>query len=115
MKLSQLLIDAKTLISDHNNWIKGNKWFRDGDNIPCQFCTIGAIDYTAEINSPTDLHYYQMFNDMGIALQDAGSQLGIQFIEENTLAVYNDLPSTTHTDIMALYDKAIEMCKRQGQ
>lgn len=95
------LIAAKALIDTPEKWIKGN--WQDADG--CRFCALGAA----------------------IAVCRKGSWLPVQDALEQSLpsgfyapefaravATYNDLASTSHADIMALFDRAISKASVQS-
>lgn len=93
MSLHQDLIAAKALIADPSRWCK-RKMEEDGS-----FCAMGAA---AKIGGG-----YSIDSDRTKAMYLVLSRLtpGWQ------VSVYNDTPTTTHGDIMALYDRAIEATK----
>ena len=78
------LIAAKALIANPKKWIKYEPQRDD-----C-FCTLGALGTI----SPAGLHFQAVYD----ALPD-----GEVFISH-----FNDAPTTTHSDIMALFQRAID-------
>lgn len=101
MKTSEILIKAKGLIKNPDNWIKG-AIARNKDGITyenalspeaCKFCSIGAIQrITGKVNFSEDALR---------ALRMQTAKLGVDVVS------YNDSPRTTHKMIMALFKKAI--------
>ena len=95
-----LLTDAKELISDERDWVKGTPLAIREDGTEAH-CAIGACNYVA-LKSDT-----YSFGD----LRDAYNYLKASLpedLERQHVATYNDRPETTHDDIMALFDRAIE-------
>lgn len=86
------LIAAKALIDKPEKWVKGEA--RVGE---C-YCAIGALNAISpppygDDCFPTDSLYVALSN----ALPDG----------ECFVARFNDAPGTTHSDVMALFDRAI--------
>lgn len=94
MTLRDDLIAAKALIDTPEKWGKGP----DGLNCPAQ----GACAMNACASLPPPAAWYAT-----LALQ---AELPSGDWNERMLpvAAYNDDPATTHADIMALFDRAIE-------
>lgn len=87
----QILVEARGLIEDEANWIKGRN--RDGN---C-FCAFGAVLQAARAFGP---------NKWQAAEQALNKQCRVMFGE--LVFGFNDAKSTTHADILSLFDKAIE-------
>jgi hypothetical protein len=109
MRVSQILIEAKKLIDTPDKWTKwANARDKDGNplyvytgsnagNVACM-CSNGAVMSVAlpQYNSKI---YLQAMQVLDRATHAAGFCMGI--------VSYNDAGSTTHTDLMAIWDKAI--------
>lgn len=95
------LIAAKALIDTPEKWIKGS--LQNAEET-C-FCTYGAAAKVAR----TFPHKSGMDSLLTDALADA---LPDSFLPDPngilSIAQFNDDPSTTHADIMALFDRAID-------
>jgi hypothetical protein len=87
---------ARKRIENPENWIKGS--FRVGQ----RYCLVGALTSVPYL----DLTYKLLQRCVPKRYPTTKSKL----------AAYNDHPSTTHKDIMALFDKAIKLasCKNFG-
>jgi len=83
------LIAARELLSEPRRWIKGD-YCRAGS-----YCIYGAIHWAGEYSSIFD------------AEQSPTAKFLEAVAEDRILAFWNDLPSTTHADVLALFDRAI--------
>jgi len=112
MQLSQLLIEAKELIKDPEDWTKGEyarnaAGVKVADSHPnaCQWCTVGALWRASGFlqgDPVLDSQKGNLVNDAcGLLLQAIG--------RKRDLSPWNDLPETTHQDVMNAYNKAIEL------
>ena len=126
--LIPILKDAKALISDESHWIKEYyAGILDPDsgkvdtNIPHDsieadcFCTAGAI-LRAIQNEATGASTLDRIKD-----QQAKAELFMHVEENNpstpiysSVAAYNDSETTTHADIMELFDKAIARLEEEN-
>lgn len=88
MTLRDDLIAAKALIDTPDKWCKGRMYSRDG-----RMCAFGAL--------------YCGFRSRDEDYVDALMLLNAQS-PKGRLSAFNDAPETTHADIMALFDRAIE-------
>ena len=87
-QLKQDLIAARALIETPEKWMKG-PWPEDG-----RMCVLRAVEKVC------GLAYGEgPYSPVGKALQD---QLGV-----DAIGPYNDLPTTTHADVLSLFDRAI--------
>lgn len=112
----ELLIDAKALISNPNNWTKSqyartkeNHSADVGDPKACKFCTIGALTKVNGEKRPYDC--YQKKNKTPVrtaylALFDAVRALKDPM--RDSILNFND--SSSHQQVMDLFDLAIEAC-----
>ena len=98
MTTRETLIAARRLINDPNNWIKGHLAQNASgtavdptDESACKFCAVGAI----QAASP-------MLDNEQWAVSE------IEFVNRIALLWYNDYQSTTHQDVLVLFDKAIK-------
>jgi hypothetical protein len=95
---------ARKLIENPQNWVKKNyhdviqRRFRRDIH---QYCLLGAINVARGVPSTS-------WDREAPEIQLAAKALG----HESLHAVYgfNDLPSTTHADVLNVLDKAIELC-----
>ena len=106
MKISDVLIKAKTLIQDPENWTQG-VLARDNlyEPVPATsrnavcFCTYGAVDRALGLENSIQYHEVtRLLRKVCAAI--SGSSM---------VAVYND--THTHPEVLALFDKAIELAK----
>ena len=89
MSVRESLIAARALIDTPEKWIKGSS--RNGQG---GYCALGAMD---KIGPESGCY---------LALRSA-----LPSEEPGFVAAYNDLPTTTHADILALFDRAIAACE----
>lgn len=113
MTPAALLKKAKALISDPNAWIRGHAG-TDKSGLPvranhpdaCRWCALGALWKAADYDTREAI--YCEIVDAEVCLESA---LGVSLI--TGIARYNDDPETTHTDVMSLYDRAIELAEKR--
>ena len=96
MSVKENLIKAKALIDTPEKWLKGAL---DGDGC---FCAVGAVGEARD---------WDMDAFLAPEFKALLGQLPTEFQKGTYLDVpnYNDHPDTTHADIMALFDRAIEI------
>ena len=108
-KAVQDLTEAKDVIQNPSNWMK-NKMCNGGDNgagdcdydMSDRFCSLDAIRKVRR-------HGWMEAQD---ALSAAAPRPKHSSPDPYYVAAFNDEPSTTHADVMALFDLAIEeQCK----
>ena len=99
----QLLIDARELIEDPVNWLKGTSAAKaDGghadydDPEACKFCSTGALEAATLRGGYEGWAFAQAFG----RLEDA--------VPSRQIVGFNDADTTTHEDVLALFDRAIE-------
>lgn len=105
---ARLLKSARALIEKPENWVKGT-YNCHVEGRPC-FCMVGALERAVEDNTDDDLwcgsplHQFAAF-----ALLDAlfDSELDGVSPKEQTIPDFNDAPTTTHQDVLEVYDVAI--------
>jgi hypothetical protein len=95
MTIADQLRVARKLIETPDKWCKGSMEL-DG-----AFCAIGACLKAVGGSAPWD--------KMVIALQQALQQAG----PCASVALWNDALTTTHTDILALFDRAIAAAEKK--
>ena len=103
MKTKDILNKAKELISNPNHWAKGSYAFnKQGkevsyeSNDACQFCALGAINKVSSSN-PLSLARYRAAVSLRKCLPK----------DFNYVDVFNDSPTTSHEDVLKLFDMAI--------
>lgn len=100
-EVQQLLADAKALISAPERWTQGefardshgHRAYWGGELAKC-YCSIGAINAVTHENAVLTMNKPYMI---------LGSQVG------GSIVVWNDAPERTHAEVMAAFDKAIEI------
>lgn len=96
MSVKDDLIAARALIDTPENWL------RDAPENGNRFCALGACWHIVEDHETT-------LGKLGLAITKA---LPSSFVPDGSaklaVAQFNDAPETTHADIMALFDRAIE-------
>ena len=99
-----ILTKAKNRISNPNAWMKGAYSNQMDDTYPTCWCSFGAVDSVA-----ADLKSDYATNRNVLTLL-------IQSIPDGhirNVINYNDDPETTHTDVMEMFDRAIELSEDQ--
>lgn len=113
-EIVQILTAARATISNPENWIKEAFWGRDyGAPIASsftdvvsdyegatRFCALGAI----RRNNPRGIGSAHLEAEQALAL--ASPNAG--FSHEESVYEFNDMEHTTHADILAMFDLAIE-------
>lgn len=103
---TQTLIFAKSLLLDPANWIVCALYADEqGESVDMpeaatKFCTLGAVFKAAHILSSNELASIEFLSR---ALPG----------NEPHVANYNDSLTTTHADILALFDRAIELSTQE--
>lgn len=110
MKASDALIKAKALIDTPEKWTK-DAFQRDAyGTAQCQdekatcYCSIGAIGAASRGQDAIRV-VVRATNMLWFAL----SELKLNF---NTVIQFNDYASTTHEQVMKLFDRAVELAKK---
>lgn len=99
-----LLKRVKRIISTPDKWCK-NANFQDRKGLVCnyeeaaKFCLSGALLFASD-SPPT--------NTLEVV-----KQIHALLPETLTMTAFNDLPSTTHEDVIGLLDKALEAFEKQ--
>lgn len=96
--LKERLITAKALIDSPEKWGKDFYYESDG----C-LCVVGAVGKASGLSAAGGQWCYSIIDALCSVLPDTAPI-------RNHLPAYNDHPDTTHEDIMALFDRAIEAC-----
>lgn len=100
-KAVEVLVNARKILSKEENWTRGSyardadghKVYVDSSNAAC-FCSIGAVATSA---SP------KLSDEYLSALEALGA-----VVEPMPVIAFNDAESTSHKDVMAMFDLAIE-------
>lgn len=104
MTTREVLVAARALIATPERWTKEtSSWVRNG--IEC-FCAIGAIGRAVDHD-----HNAPATEDVNDALRAA---MPAWFLDRRTgrpsIVEFNDAPTTTHADVLQLFDRAIAAC-----
>lgn len=92
---------AKALISKPVNWNKDGEWYKGGNPNSNCMCAYGAV-----MRVTGNFTEWPSKEDYSQPLEDAAMML----FDREVIDV-NDHPDTTHDDIMALFDRAIELAE----
>lgn len=109
MKHSEALKAAKAVIANPENWTQGTYYRReDGSptdirSLACKFCSYGAMRVANEMDSDRYLLGQEYIYRALIVIGK----------EKFTLDTFND--NHSHKDVMALFDKAIELAEKEGE
>lgn len=107
MKISEQLKAGKALIENPANWLQGNYTNLDSEDADLQkatcFCSVGAAFKVMGAGNCLGPDSSIITSYLAKAV---GLMTGVQVI------VYND--SHTHPEVMAMWDKAIELAEAEG-
>ena len=92
---------AKALISDPINWNRDGCYFKGADESSACMCIYGALG-TSMVVDAGKAHL-----DDEILNSTCREMYGMSTTD------FNDHPDTTHADIMALFDRAIELAEKE--
>ena len=100
---ARLLKSPRALIEKPENWVKGT-YSCHVEGRPC-YCMLGALDQAVDNNQDDDLYvgsplHQTAHNALLDALVDSYTDVG-------TVPDFNDAPTTTHADVLKVYDLAI--------
>lgn len=97
MKTSvEILTEARTLVAREDGWIQNN--FQKECSGQMCYCSVGAVDKAA--NSNVD------FSSFDRALRFLYEVTGAEVLSQ-----WNDKPERTQAEVVAAFDKAIELAK----
>lgn len=107
MKNSEILKKAKEVISNKNNWCQEILCADDNYNgvdieKATKFCAYGALSKVLNNSKPV---IYNIFVNY---LRDASNEL----FNTTVVSLVNDSPKYGHKCILEIYDKAIELAKK---
>ena len=112
MDTKELLIEARAMIADPIRWYKGGyaAKLENGEQVPANhkeeyacFCAYGAVDTAAEKGGG-----FGAAEDHAMHLLDEAVPIDFKSLRAGGVITYNDAPDTTHADILAVFDRAIE-------
>jgi len=117
MNIQSLLRAARATIEKPEKWCQGEyarnalgQLDQPDNDTACSFCAEGAVlrAYSLENQKSAGavdiLHSAEARGFLRMALRER-TELA------DSLSVFNDLPTTTHADIIALFDRAIELAE----
>lgn len=111
MKPSEILISARGLLANVDSWGKGYYAFNKsqdmrevGDSDATCFCMIGALAKAA--GSFTGVGGYEQSEHPEIEY--------LAKVVGEHVPNYNDHPDRTHAEVIAAFDKAIELAQKDG-
>lgn len=104
MTVDQPLKELRDLLDHPNGWCKSNfAKNSDGESVDpqhptaCKWCLMGGVTHVAGHN---ELLYSCVMSHLYDALRAIGTNV--------SMMTFNDAPETTHADVIAVIDKAIE-------
>lgn len=114
MTTVEILEKTRDLISDPEHWCKGaNARNKDGKKTKVfsedaySFCMLGALAKVDE--SPACPEVYEFFSTVIEKMSDTI----VRKDKEIMLSVFNDKHSTTHADVLKVFDLAIKLAKEK--
>ena len=115
--VAQVLREAKAKIAERGAWTKGrygstrdDSWAAPTGYTATCWCALGALIAVGEDVSKRSDTRAEGFLRRAIPAE----YLAAICETRRTVSAYNDLPSTTHADIMALYDRAIALAESEA-
>lgn len=110
------LVAARKILENPLHWTKrvfarniNNRDVSATDPTATCFCVIGAICKAADVDTQGPMESHVLDAASGLVAR----QLDLAYYY--SVSVFNDLPSTTHADILKTLDAAIEDAKKQLQ
>jgi hypothetical protein len=102
----EILRDARRRIAEEGNWLKGD--FRDGDRL-CVVAALSAAAGSCNLRTPNmaERRLARLLAKQLPAKAPLWTRLRVMPLRHR-LMYFNDDARTTHSDIVALYDRAIE-------
>lgn len=107
----EILIAARQWLDDPAHWAKRTMW-RDGEGRDTEerfgvrsTCAAGALYFVAGCDAPIT------YGANGNVALSASTMLA-SFVPYEDISGFNDAPITTHADVLALFDRAIEAAKK---
>jgi len=114
MNSIELLTQTKSLIANPDNWIKKKnaisakgREVKPDSNRACKFCVLGAFDRVSILNNVS----YSITKDAIYRLENEVKQVS----DFRCVHWYNDAPKTTHSDVIAILDNAIQTLSGEQQ
>jgi hypothetical protein len=102
----ELLWDARSMIGDQSSWLQGR--YSDGDRL----CLVAALSITAgSLDFQTPNRQERRLARLVAARLSETAPVWARlrfFPARQRLIVFNDNPETTHADVLALLDRAID-------
>lgn len=114
--IKENLIQIKALIKDPKHWIQGEST-RDAAGSPTSpfsekatcFCITGALEKVVYSESnANEVNTVKLYIEIMRSIRNAISVITATSVDQCSVSTYND--SHTHTEVMTLLDKAIELC-----
>lgn len=109
----EVLIAARQWLDDPAHWAKRTMW-RDGEGRDTaerfgvrSTCAAGALYFVAGCASP------DTWGETGRNAETASIIL-TSLVPYKDISGFNDAPITTHADVLALFDRAIEAAKKDA-
>lgn len=103
-KNAEILKKAKEHISDPEMWIKGTYFSGPEENAPC--CMLGAMKWALDSVNPHDV------NELSEAFLECRDVL-LHLVSEEELHEFNDSITTTHDDVMKVFEEGIAIAESQ--
>jgi coenzyme F420-reducing hydrogenase delta subunit len=99
MDTVEVLTKARALIDCPERWCRGGLALRDRMGGVLAMCAMGACYYAAN----------ETFHDQMDAVSELRKAIGLP--KGRAISDWNDAPERTHSEVLAAFDKAIELAK----
>jgi hypothetical protein len=96
---------TRTLLSDPTHWCKGSHSRQRADG-GYEYCLVGGLHFDIAIVADVSEEGMDIRNTADEALHQAAEELGLLNTYES-LIHFNDMNSTTHSEVLAVIDLAI--------
>ena len=121
----EILTDARRTLRDEDSWEKGGT-SRDGMNDPVHPCHVEAVRWSLDgaLRRAIDGGWFALDHPALVHVNDAVERLhhdiywstkGYDDVNHMAYMFFNDHPTTTHADVMAVLDSAIASAKQRGE
>lgn len=110
-RTAEILIEAQTLIRKPGSWVKGYDAFGLAGGLRVEnpkaqrFCARGAIKRASGYYNDPTVNSYPEYLSAKEAIDEAAREDNCSLFE--TIVNFNDRTTTTHEDIMRVFDSAI--------
>jgi hypothetical protein len=108
----QILLDARAFLTDEKRWVKGAYSLGGlGDEMQC--CLMGALIHRGY--DPQQADDTANLKAKELLAKAVGPRVSDAFAASSRIQIFNDAPTTTHADVLAVLDAAIELARYEAE